>query len=816
MAHNKIIIVIVSYNAERLMQENINSLRRTQPAGSYKIVVVDNASTDGIAEWLSEQQDILFIPNNTNIGFGPACNQAVAATKGTEYEDYDVFLLNNDTVMTSTAIPKMTGYLASHDDVGAVGAMSNYAGNRQEYPVVFSSTEEYLSFGESLNSPEADAYVEKTRLNGFAMLIRRKVWDAIGGFDEDFAPGYYEDDALSIEILKLGYRLVVSRDSFIYHVGSASFVKSGLNHLAVEHHDLFVQKYKFDIVDYAYPCGAVISQIPFARDAVFSVLHIGCGIGAEMKAIRSLFHNATVFGIETDPIMFDIVSKTEPVYRNIEDAATNITVSSLDLIIVDERILASLTDEQKTTIAGLCKQGAYEISRIHKYDDYDFDEIKLVIWDVAVYNEAIANLLANWGIMSTVYEKDNLRSRIKAYGMESRCILLISSDALFRTNTFLMFPELKNEDTSVIPYLCAHFTRTPATDPTHKAASDLAVLEKKRLLRVNYSSDTDFYNDSNIVIRINKDCIENATKIESMMSECYLMNYTGDQPDRANIIRLASNYWNDCAYITAKDKYEDYGIIGFYCYNQRESKLLCFAFSWRVTGMGIDKYIYNKLCCPAFNIHSSEIEELSAGLSTPVITEDMTSAITMERARNKGLNILLKVEKSLHPIEEYLVGGNLTTEYSYGCSPLEDVLPTMLYVADYHIVIYSLLQENYEMWENDGDKKMSEMFDTLEKLCSKAKGNPTVILLLGAENAVFEEGSKNAKLAELHSEINPIICDFAQEQYRIRTIKVSDYIMDKSDFNGSVNSFSVRVYSDIVAQIVVYINEKVDQILARK
>ncbi|MDE6686782.1 MAG: hypothetical protein K2K17_05660, partial [Lachnospiraceae bacterium] len=50
-------ILIVSYNACYFMQRNIENIRKTLPEGSYRIVVVDNASTDGVAEWLQEQDD---------------------------------------------------------------------------------------------------------------------------------------------------------------------------------------------------------------------------------------------------------------------------------------------------------------------------------------------------------------------------------------------------------------------------------------------------------------------------------------------------------------------------------------------------------------------------------------------------------------------------------------------------------------------------------------------------------------------------------------------------------------------------------------
>ena len=138
---SKVLFVIVSYNARRYMQECIQSIRAKVAPGSYKIAVTDNASTDGIAEWLEAQEDILLIRNHENKGFGPGCNQAVAATAGTEYETYDIFLLNNDTVMTSTAVPRMVETLYSAADLGAVGCMSSYAGNRQEYTVVFDATE---------------------------------------------------------------------------------------------------------------------------------------------------------------------------------------------------------------------------------------------------------------------------------------------------------------------------------------------------------------------------------------------------------------------------------------------------------------------------------------------------------------------------------------------------------------------------------------------------------------------------------------------------------------------------------------------------
>ncbi|WP_026521617.1 glycosyltransferase family 2 protein [Butyrivibrio sp. VCB2001] len=784
----KILIVIVSYNAKRHMQACLESIRKNLTQGSYKVAVVDNASTDGISDWLELQKDIIFIKNTQNIGFGPACNQAVSATIGTEFESYDIFLLNNDTVITAKAIPIMAEYLTDNDDVGAVGAMSNYAGNRQSYPVEFSSTEDYIKFGNSLNAPDSDAYVEKTRLNGFALLIRRTLWDDIGGFDEDFAPGYYEDDAISVEILKRGYRLVLCRNSFIYHVGSASFVKTGTNKLSYEHHKLFIQKYGFDILDYVYPCGAVISQIPFARSATFNVLHIGCGLGAELKAIRSLFPNACLYGVESDSILYSIVKNTEKVFTSIQEVAMSTSRGFFNLLIVDSNYLNNLNDFDKEILVSLCSSNAVEISRIHNYDDFSFDKIALIIWDKNVYSQVIADNLANWGIMSSVYSTDNLRKRIASYGLPQKNILLISNDSMLRASSLLMFPELNCEEATIVPYLMAHFGRLPQSDVAHRNASELEILEMKYQSEKQYECHEDFLNDSELTVSASHKCHEQIPEILRILNNAYKLGQIEKCYDKTQLVKLLANEWNDCVYITAKDKYANYGVVGFSCFNQRENKGICHVTSWFMNEADLNRHV---------EISDSDISSVND-------------------KKPNSIRILLKGNENLHPIADYLIGGSVTTEYDnpfrFNISPF----PTKLNSTPFHIIIFSLMQEDYSAWEHDSEEMLSQMFKTFENLVSHTPGNPTIILLLGYESESSLDNLPDGELAELHYEINPLIRDFASEHPNIRTINVADYINSLSDFNGSVNQFVTRIYSDIVEKIVVYINEKVDHLLATK
>jgi len=107
----KTAIIIASHNAKYLMQENIDSIRQTLVKGSYHIYVIDNASNDGIAEWLVDQEknfdDINVTCNNENVGFPKACNQGVKMAIDNGDFESDIFLLNNDTRLCKNSLTNL-------------------------------------------------------------------------------------------------------------------------------------------------------------------------------------------------------------------------------------------------------------------------------------------------------------------------------------------------------------------------------------------------------------------------------------------------------------------------------------------------------------------------------------------------------------------------------------------------------------------------------------------------------------------------------------------------------------------------------------
>ncbi len=214
--NNLTLIVMVSNDSLSLMKRCIDSIRDNLQVGTYLISVIDRVESDEVSEYLSAQEDVLLIRDDDRVSFGAECNFAVEATKGSDYETADVLLFDSKAVFIYDSLYFLRHAVYSSDDIGAAGSISNYAKGLQHVDVSFNDVEEYIKYGERVNVRTTDAAVGVDRLEAFSMLIKRKVWDAAGGLDEDAVPAGSEADGLCDRIAAQGYRLCMIKNSFIY------------------------------------------------------------------------------------------------------------------------------------------------------------------------------------------------------------------------------------------------------------------------------------------------------------------------------------------------------------------------------------------------------------------------------------------------------------------------------------------------------------------------------------------------------------------------------------------------------------------------
>ncbi|MGD9253927.1 MAG: glycosyltransferase [Holophagae bacterium] len=218
----QVTIGIVTFNNLELTELCLASIGSRTIYPNYEVVVVDNASSDGTADWLRDEVAARprhrVVLNSDNRGFGPACNQALANSEA-EF----VCLLNNDTVVTGGWLSTLVGALGESDEVGLVGPSTNGAANEARVEPGYAELvglEEWASAyvwdheGESFTIP---------MLALFCVVMRRSLWTDLDGLDEQFEVGLFEDDDFSRRVRRAGYDVRCRRDAWVHHFHEASF-----------------------------------------------------------------------------------------------------------------------------------------------------------------------------------------------------------------------------------------------------------------------------------------------------------------------------------------------------------------------------------------------------------------------------------------------------------------------------------------------------------------------------------------------------------------------------------------------------------------
>ena len=232
-------VIIPCWNQLEFTRKCVAALMR-QTGPNWELIVVNNGSNDGTGDYLAGVQDaspvpVTVIANATNRGFPAAINQGMEYARG-EF----LVLLNNDVVVTEGWLEQLVA-LASvqggtteggipKSKVGLVGPMSNYAAPPQLVEhVPYRDLEEMKVFARRWREQHCGKWFTVPKLSGYCLLMKRTVYDAIGGLDERFGLGFFDDDDLAERARRAGFELAVAYDLFVHHFGSRTFVGNGVD-----------------------------------------------------------------------------------------------------------------------------------------------------------------------------------------------------------------------------------------------------------------------------------------------------------------------------------------------------------------------------------------------------------------------------------------------------------------------------------------------------------------------------------------------------------------------------------------------------------
>lgn len=251
----RVTIVIPVYGQWLYTERCLRALAATEAAQWADILVVDDHGPDDSIRLLGRrfpEVHVLALPEN--LGYTRAVNRAA-----TQVDAPFILLLNNDVEPQPGFLDAMLDQMDADASVGAVGSRLVYpAGDLQEAGSIVwhdASGHNYERFGEA-EDHHASYTREVDYCSAASLLVRTPLWRELGGFDERYAPAYYEDTDLAFGIRRLGSRIVYEpRSVVIHHEGRSHGTDTGqgLKSHQTTNRVKFRAKWSRELCDHAQP-----------------------------------------------------------------------------------------------------------------------------------------------------------------------------------------------------------------------------------------------------------------------------------------------------------------------------------------------------------------------------------------------------------------------------------------------------------------------------------------------------------------------------------------------------------------------------------
>lgn len=212
-------VVIPAWNGRQQLPACLEALLSQQ--GDIEIVVVDNASSDGSADWVAERYpQVRLIRHQRNLGFAGGCNAGLQAAAG------DLLVLLNQDAVVQDGWLRAIAHAARDRQVGIIGCKIlepdaktlNHCGGALDMEAVETR---HLGAGET-DRGQYDQASDVEYVTGAAFALRRDVLERVGLLDDRFFPGYYEDADYCVRVRRAGLRIRYVPDAIVIHHVSTS------------------------------------------------------------------------------------------------------------------------------------------------------------------------------------------------------------------------------------------------------------------------------------------------------------------------------------------------------------------------------------------------------------------------------------------------------------------------------------------------------------------------------------------------------------------------------------------------------------------
>lgn len=248
-------VIIPVYGKFAYTYNCLKSIRDALPKRSFEIIIVDDCSDDEtMFAALVFAGAVRLVRNAKNLGFVRTCNAGAAVAKG----KYLLFL-NNDTLVREGWLDELVETFEQVPNVGIAGSKLLFEdGKLQEAGGIIWRLGDGWNWGRGRDADEpAFSYLRDADwVSGAALMIEASMFGELNGFDDAFAPGYYEDTDLAFRVRARGKRVVMQPASVIVHLeGISSGTDTsgpGMKRYQVINHAKFYQRWKTTLMAHRY------------------------------------------------------------------------------------------------------------------------------------------------------------------------------------------------------------------------------------------------------------------------------------------------------------------------------------------------------------------------------------------------------------------------------------------------------------------------------------------------------------------------------------------------------------------------------------
>lgn len=199
-------------------------------------------------------------------------------------------------------------------------------------------------------------------------------------------------------------------------------------------------------------------------------------------------------------------------------------------------------------------------------------------------------------------------------------------------------------------------------DLMHKRMAQYKVLEQKVKEQESFESNEDFLLACNIRVEIASECEKHVERIHDLISRSNQLNYTKKRSTIGEVEEIIKDGTITTGYVSVKDKFGDYGIVGFYAI--RENKAIHYVFSCRTLGMLVEQYVYMKLGCPKIDVVDEVVTKLNEVDIPRWINQDVEDM--KDEKQKVSLKVLMKGPCDMEQIFSFIEGNeNIDTEFTY-------------------------------------------------------------------------------------------------------------------------------------------------------